>query len=129
MTFAQAQVQRLSAQVFEAANETSEIYFGEDVRTVASAATPVEYAVPLQRKDTVFLVALGINSTVPALLNARAGMRVTFVFAATGVYTVTWNAAFKYTANGAAANAQYGATSFVYNGTYWVQEAGALAYK
>lgn len=129
MSLTPGQVQRLSGQVFEAANNASEVYFGEDVRTVASGATPTEYTVPLQRKDTVFIVALGINTTVPALLNARAGMRVTFLFAATGVYTVTWNALFKVTANGAASNGTFGATSFTFNGTQWVQEAGALAYK
>ena len=129
MALGAAQIQTLMAQAYEFARDISEIFFGEDVRDVASAANPPEFLVPLQRKDTVFNMALGVNTTVPALLNPRKGMRVTFIFAATGVFTVTWNAAFKATANGAAANGQYGATSFVYSGAFWVQEAGALAYK
>lgn len=129
MAFGQAQVQTLTGQAYEFARDVSEMYFGEDVRDVVSSATPPEFLVPLQRKDTTFLMALGINTTVPALVNPRKGMRVTFVFAATGVFTVTWNAAFKAGANGAAANAQYGSTTFIYNGAFWVQDAGVLTYK
>lgn len=129
MPFAQSQVQTLSAQAYEFARDANEIYLGEDVITVASSAAPPEFATPLQRQLTTYLMALGINTVVPAPINPRRGMKLTYVFAATGVFTVTWNAAFKVTANGAAAAAQYAATTFVYNGAFWVQEAGALTYK
>lgn len=127
MPFAQQQVQTLSAQAYEFARDTSEIYFGEDVVVVASAAAPV--LPPLQRKDTTFIVALGVNMTIPTLLNPRVGMRVLFVFAASGVFTVTYPGNFAFSANGAAAANQVGATAFVWNGTKWVQEAGALTFK
>lgn len=123
------QTQALMGQEYEFARGASEVYFGEDVIDIASAAAPAASLFPLLRKDTTFNVALGINMTIPALPGARKGMRVTFIFNATGVFTVTWNAAFKATANGAAANAQSGSTTFVYNGTNWVQDSGALAFK
>lgn len=129
MPFVAQQIQTLSPQGYEFARDVSEIYLGEDVITVASAAAPPEFATPLQRKDTTYAMALGINTTVPNPINPRRGMKVTYIFAATGVFTVTWGAAFKFTANGAAAAAQYAATTFVYNGAFWVQEAGALTYK
>lgn len=130
MALQPGQVQALNAQEYEWARAASEVYFGEDVVDVASAAVPPEYpAKALSRAQTTFNVALGINTTVPALAGARKGMRVTFVFNATGVFTITWNAQFAITANGAAANAQSGATSFIFNGTKFVQEGGALAFK
>jgi hypothetical protein len=81
------------------------------------------------KEEVTILFPLTANTTIGAPIGARAGQRLVFVFAATGVFTVTWNAVFKAAANGAAAAGQYGATAFVYNGTVWVQEAGALGYK
>jgi hypothetical protein len=42
----------------------------------------------------------------------------------TGGRTITWNAAFKKAADGAGTANQKGATSFVYDGTNWVQVGG-----
>lgn len=81
------------------------------------------------KKSLTVAFPLTANTTIAAPLGARRGQRLTFVFAATGVFTVTWNAVFKAAANGAAANGQFGSTTFVYNGTNWVQDAGALTYK
>jgi len=127
MPFAAGQVQTLSPQAYEFAKDQSEVKLGDAVIDIASAAAPTFAA--LLYEHTIYAVALGINMTIPALSGARKGMRVTFIFAATGVFTVTWNAQFKATANGAAANGQYGATTFVHNGSFFVQEAGALTYK
>jgi hypothetical protein len=122
-----SQVQVISTQAFEFARDQSEIKLGEATIDVASAAAPVLPA--LQYESTTFVVALGINMTIPALSGARKGMRVSFVFAPTGVFTVTWNAQFKAAANGAAANAQFGSTTFMHNGSFFVQDAGALTFK
>lgn len=127
MSLNPSQVQTLSSQAFEFARDQSEIKLGEATIDVASAAAPVLPA--LQYESTTFVVALGINMTIPALAGARKGMRVTFVFAAAGVFTVTWNAQQKAGANGAAANGQYAATTFVHNGAFFVQEGGVLTYK
>lgn len=127
MPFVASQVQTLSPQAFEFARDTSEIQLGDSTIDIASAAAPVLPS--LTNWNTQFNVALGINMTIPALAGARKGMRVTFVFAPTGVFTVTWNAQFKASANGAAANAQYGSTTFVHNGAFFVQDAGALTFK
>lgn len=81
------------------------------------------------KANLTVLFPLTANTTIGAPVGARPGQRLTFVFAATGVFTVTWNAVFKAAANGAAANAQAGSTTFLYNGTNWVQDAGALTYK
>lgn len=97
------------------------------VTPYAATITPtVEFA------DTKVIVAsLTGNLTVGAPVGARAGMRLSFTFLqdATGGRTITWNAVFAATANGAGTSNQVGATSFVYTGTRWVQESGALAFK
>lgn len=71
------------------------------------------------------------NVTIGAPIGARTGMALTFIFTqdGTGSRTITWNAAFAFTANGAGAASTLGATTFVYNGVRWVQTAGALAFK
>lgn len=70
------------------------------------------------------------NITIAAPTNPRNGTRLEFSITqdAIGGRTITWNAAFKKAADGAGGAAGVGATSFVYNGTNWVQIGGALAF-
>lgn len=120
----------LETQAFGMAHSVGAVKFGEAVIDQAYAAT---LAVPtLEYPDTVIVVAaLTGNTIVPAPLGARKGMRLTYVFLqdGTGSRTVTWNAVHAAATNGAGTANQVGATSFVYSGTRWVQEGGALTYK
>lgn len=119
--------QLLSTQ--QAALAASQVEFALQDGSAAPAFT-ASYTPDVTGKNT-YTVAFPLtnNTTVNAPIGARRGQRLTFIFAATGVFTVTWNAVFKASANGAAANGQAGATTFYYNGTNWVQDAGALTYK
>jgi hypothetical protein len=121
------QHQMLGPQAAAVAQAVQEAMMSDNVLAPVFAAN---YTPDVTGKEEVtVLFPLSNNTTIGAPTGARAGQRLVFVFAATGVFTVTWNAVFKAAANGAAANAQFGATAFVYNGTNWVQEAGALTYK
>lgn len=111
--------------VFAAAQTEAQLQ--DETVAPAFAAT---YTPDMTGKKTLTVAfPLTANTTIAAPTGARRGQRLTFIFAATGVFTVTWNAAFKAAANGAAANGQAGSTTFFYNGTNWVQDAGALTYK
>lgn len=70
------------------------------------------------------------NLTISAPSNPRTGGMLVFAFTqdATGGRTITWNAAFKKAADGAGTANQKGATSFVYDGTNWVQVGGGLGW-
>lgn len=86
----------------------------------------------LEFADTKIVVGiLTGNVTIGLPIGARRGMRLSFVFTqdGTGSRTITWNGAFAVTANGAGTANQKAMTSFVYDGSRWVQEGGALAFK
>lgn len=71
------------------------------------------------------------NVTVAAPLNPAVGkiLIMSFTQDGTGSRTITWNAAFSLAgANGAGTANQVGITTFVYNGTKWLQSGGALAF-
>ena len=70
------------------------------------------------------------NLTISAPSNPRTGGMLVFAFTqdVTGGRTITWNAAFKKAADGAGTANQKGATSFVYDGTNWVQVGGGLGW-
>jgi hypothetical protein len=61
----------------------------------------------------------------------RLGARLTVVLTqdATGGRVTTWNAIYKKAADGAGTGNQKAATTFVWDGTNWVQEAGAIVFK
>lgn len=111
------------------ADAVSESQLQDDNLAPAYAAS---YTPVVKRSRTIVLFGtLTGNTTIGAPIGARAGMELTFVFAqdATGSRTVTWNAVFKASANGAGAASTFGSTTFVFNGTNWVQDAGALTFK
>lgn len=74
--------------------------------------------------------ALTGNIIIAAPTNAATGQRLTMVFTqdGTGGRTITWNAVFKKAADGAGGASTKGSTSFMYDGTNWVQVGGALAW-
>lgn len=121
--------QLLDTTVNTYANAVTEVQLIQGTAAVPFAATitpTVQYA-----QTTLVVAALTANLTVAAPVGARRGQRLTFAFTqdGTGGRTVTWNAVFKAAANGAGTAGQVGATSFVYDGAFWVQEAGALTFK
>ncbi len=75
--------------------------------------------------DAVHIIMPAGNITMAAPTNARIGKRldVTVLQDSGGSRTITWNAA-----DGTGGANTVGATSFVYNGTNWVQVGGALAF-
>lgn len=70
------------------------------------------------------------NITIAAPLNPSITQRLTInlIQDGTGGRTITWNAAFKKAADGAGGANGRGCTAYVYDGTNWVQQGGALAY-
>lgn len=105
----------------------SRLQDGVQVTPYAATITPTVS----KAENVIVVAALTGNVTIGAPIGARTGMRLDFTFLqdGTGSRTITWNAVFAYTANGAGTANQVGATSFVYSGTRWVQTAGALAFK
>lgn len=129
MPYQDASTKLHSTTAFEYTRGVTEIVLGAATIDIPFAATLV--LPTLEFFHTTFVVAaLTGNVTIPAMAGGRKGMRVTFVFTqdGTGSRTVTWNAQQKAATNGAGTANQVGATSFVFNGTNWVQE-GALAFK
>jgi hypothetical protein len=125
----EASVRFLSTQALEWFRAICEGFMQDAVQTPVYAATITP---TLEFSDTKIIPGiLTGNVTIANPIGARRGMRLTFVFTqdGTGSRTVTWGAAFGFAANGAGTANQIGATSFVYNGTRWVQESGALAFK
>lgn len=97
----------------------------KEFRTTATATTVTHDALTTE----VVVVKLGINTTIAAPTNARVGCKLRFTFIQVGgPFTITWNAVFKKAADGAALANQVGSIDFVYNGTNWVQQGGALTY-
>lgn len=119
----------LSTQAIQWFRAICEGFMQDAVQTPVFAATITP---ALEFSDTKVMPGiLTGNVTIANPVGARAGMRLSFVFVqdATGGRTITWGSAFAVTANGAGTGNQVGATSFVYNGTRWVQDSGALAFK
>lgn len=117
---------------YEIAKVVREAEMSDDglVDVVAYAATITQNMSGLSKK-TVVVAALTGNITVAAPLNPRVGQRLAFCFTqdATGGRTVTWNAAFAAAANSGSTANHKAATEFVYDGSRWVQLAGAMTFK
>lgn len=113
----------------EYANAVSEALLQEDTQVVAYAATVTPTV--SRHRNVMQIAALTGNIAIGAPIGARKGMSLTFLFTqdATGSRTVTWNAVFKAAANGAGAANTVGSTTFYFDGTNWVQDAGALVFK
>ena len=129
MAFTEQQQQLLGPQALAIAAALREVALSEGVIDQAYAAT---LATPtLTEANTIIVVAaLTGNTTVPAPLGARKGMRLTYLFTQDGVgtRTVTWNAVHAAGTNGAGAASTKGAITFVYDGSRWVATNGPLAY-
>jgi hypothetical protein len=110
------------------ANTTSEAQLLQGTITPVYAAS---YTPTLQYAFTTIVMGILTGAqTIGAPIGARVGMRLTFNFRqdATGGRVVTWNAIFKKGADAAGTANQSGTTSFVFNGTNWVQDGGVLTY-
>lgn len=114
------------AAALAASQDESELQDGVVAATFAATYTP-----NVSKPKTIITMTLTGNLTVAAPIGARRGMQLTFVFVqdGTGGRTITWNAAFAAAANGAGTSNQVGCTTFFYNGTRWVQDSAALAFK
>jgi hypothetical protein len=122
-----SQLASTAAAVYDQAISESDLQVGTAVIPYAATVTP-----NLTRSTNILLFGtLTGNITVANPLGARAGMKLTLVFTqdGTGGRTITYGAAFKFSANGAGTAGQVGATSFYYNGTVWVQDGAALTFK
>lgn len=120
--------QLLSTQAAAFAQSQDEAAMQDGYVAATYAAT---YTPSVSKQTTVIAMTLTGNVTIAAPVGARRGMQLTFIFTqdATGSRTITWNAVFAATANGAGAASTLGATTFYYNGTRWVQDSGAIAFK
>lgn len=102
-------------------------YTQAKVQSLAYAATitPV-----VSDGERVIVAALTGNPTIAAPTNPYAGARldITLLQDGTGGRTITWDAAYKKAADGAGTANQSAATSFVYNGSAWIQQGGALTW-
>lgn len=98
---------------------------GSDVQTYAYAATITPDAL---FGEIVDIGALTAGITIGAPTNPYIGAKLTFLFVqdATGGRVITWNAVFKRTAETTGTANQVGTTTFVYDGTNWLQNGGAL---
>lgn len=90
-----------------------------DVQAIAYAASITP---DVSAGQVVIVGTLTGNITVNAPTNGRAGDRLAFFFTqdGTGARTITWNAVFKKTADGAGIASQKSAMEFLYDGTHWV---------
>ena len=126
----EASVKQLGPQAIEYARSGKEVQLQDATIDIPYAATLV---LPVVEYDltTFNVAALTGNTIVPAIVGARKGMKVTFLFAqdGTGGRTITWNSAFAASANSGSTASHVAATTFVYSGTRWVQEGGALTFK
>lgn len=96
---------------------------------------PLSYAAtitPDMSTGSIVNITLTGAMTVAAPTNPQfVGQRLTFNFiqGGAGTFVTTWNAIFKKAADGAAgATGTAASKDFVWNGTNWVQQGGALAY-
>ena len=101
------------------------VQFGQ---TLAYAATLGAHDAANGERIVVGVLTGGI--TIPAPTNPRIHQRLAFSFTqdATGGRVITWNAAFKKAADGAGTANQVGSTQYMFDGTNWVQQGGALAW-
>jgi hypothetical protein len=92
----------------------------------AFSATPT---IDLGQGADVVFAPVTANITAITIVNPPpAGTQVNFVIPTSGAYTITWPASFKKAADGTAAAAKRGTTSFLFDGTYYNQIGGALAF-
>lgn len=129
MPFTESQQALLGPQALALANTVNEANMGVGSVDIPYAATITP--APSQQFTLIVVGTLTGNITVANPTGARKGMEMVLTFTqdGTGSRTITWGAAFSFTANGAGTANQKGATNFVYDGSRWVQTAGALAFK
>jgi len=91
----------------------------------AAAITP-----DLSLGTNIVVGALTGNLTINAPTNVVKGetLDIALVQDATGGRTITWDAVFKKAADGAGSANQKASTSFMFDGTHWIQRGGALAW-
>lgn len=103
---------------------------GQFVQTMVFAATLGAHDAANGEKIIVGLLTAGI--IIPAPTNAQIGQRLTYAFKqgpTTGAFAITWNAIFKKAADPAAgAINTMACTEFLYNGSNWIQQGGAVAW-
>lgn len=100
---------------------------GAFVQQLAYAAT----ITPDCSKAERFIIgALTGALTMNAPTNAQPGQTLEFAFLqdGTGGRVITWNAVFKKAADGAGTANQRASTRFLYDGTNWIQQGGAMAW-
>jgi hypothetical protein len=97
-------------------------------QTLAYAATLGAHDAANGERIIVGVLTGGI--TIPAPTNPRIGQKLTYSFTqdGTGGRTITWNAVFKKAADGAGTANQVACTEYMFDGTSWVQQGGALAW-
>lgn len=79
--------------------------------------------------EKIIVVVPGAAVTINAPTSPRKGQVLDIVIKQSATaQTITWNAVFKKAADGAGVNNGTGTTRFVYGGTSWVQQGGALSY-
>jgi hypothetical protein len=97
------------------------------LQQLAYAATITPDASKAER----FLIgALTGALTIAAPSNAQPGSALEFTFLqdGTGGRVITWNAVFKKAADGAGTANQRGSTRFLFDGTNWIQQGGAMTW-
>ena len=96
-------------------------------KQVAFSATPT---IDLSQGIDVIFAPVTANITAITITNPPPiGTQVNFIIPMSGVYTITWPASFKKAADGVAANSTQGLGSFIYDGTYYNQIGGAIAFR
>lgn len=109
---------------------------GTDVQplTVPAFAQSLAYAaaitVDASKGERIVVGALTGALTINAPTNPQLGAALEFAFLqdGTGGRVITWNAAFKKAADGAGTANQRASTRYLYDGTNWIQQGGALAW-
>lgn len=129
MAYPEAAQSLLGPQMFGIKEAMDEAHFSGSLQSPAYAATVTTIVA-----DPVTVVVVGTltgNITIAAPVGARAGMKLTYCFTqdGTGGRTVTWNAVFAASANSGSTANHKAATTFVYDGSRWVQDAGAMTFK
>lgn len=121
--------QLLGTQAAAYAQAMDESSLQDGTQSVAYAATVTTTV--SKAKTTVIVGTLTGNITIAAPIGARTGMELSYMFTQDGVggRTVTWNAVFAASANSGSTAAHKACTTFKYDGTRWVQDAGAMTFK
>jgi hypothetical protein len=101
---------------------------GEFYQSIAYAATLG--TIDAQFGERIVVGTLTGNTTVPAPTNPQPGQVLEFAFLqdGTGARVVTWNAVFKKAADAAGAANQRASTRYLFDGTNWIQQGGAMAW-